>query len=75
MTTDELRACMDSLEWSQHALSRILGVSHTTVSRWATGKLPIPENVAIWIRGTSQYLRENPLPDGWKTWQERRSAE
>ncbi len=49
MDKDELRQALDSLGWKQSELARKLGVTTSTVSRWATGE-PIP----VWL---SEYLR------------------
>jgi len=49
MDKDELRQALDSLGWKQSELARKLGVTTSTVSRWATGE-PIP----VWL---AEYLR------------------
>lgn len=49
MNKDELRQALDTLGWKQSELSRKLGVTTSTVSRWATGE-PIP----VWL---GEYLR------------------
>lgn len=49
MNKDELRQALDALGWKQSELSRKLGVTTSTVSRWATGE-PIP----VWL---GEYLR------------------
>lgn len=49
MNKDELRQALDALEWKQSELARKLGVTTSTVSRWATGE-PIP----VWL---AEYLR------------------
>lgn len=49
MDRDELRQALDSLGWKQSELARKLGVTTSTVSRWATGE-PIP----VWL---AEYLR------------------
>jgi len=48
MDKDELRQALDSLGWKQSELARKLGVTTSTVSRWATGE-PIP----VWL---AEYL-------------------
>ena len=48
MDKDELRQALGSLGWKQSELARKLGVTTSTVSRWATGE-PIP----IWL---AEYL-------------------
>lgn len=49
MDKDELRQALDSLGWKQSELARKLGMTTSTVSRWATGE-PIP----VWL---AEYLR------------------
>ncbi len=49
MDKDELRRALDSMGWKQSELARKLGVTTSTVSRWATGE-PIP----VWL---AEYLR------------------
>jgi transcriptional regulator with XRE-family HTH domain len=49
MDKDELRQALDGLGWKQSELARKLGVTTSTVSRWATGE-PIP----VWL---AEYLR------------------
>ena len=41
MTGIELQEKLHELGWSQAELSRKLDVSGNTVSRWATGKVPV----------------------------------
>ena len=42
MTAAELRGRLAEMGWTQRHLGKILGVSDRTVSRWATGNLPVP---------------------------------
>lgn len=49
MNKEELKQALDALGWKQSELSRKLGVTTSTVSRWATGE-PIP----VWL---GEYLR------------------
>jgi transcriptional regulator with XRE-family HTH domain len=49
MNKEDLRQALDALGWKQSELSRKLGVTTSTVSRWATGE-PIP----VWL---AEYLR------------------
>jgi DNA-binding XRE family transcriptional regulator len=49
MNKEELRQALDALGWKQSELSRKLGVTTSTVSRWATGE-PIP----VWL---AEYMR------------------
>lgn len=48
MDKEKLRQALDNLRWKQSDLARKLGVTTSTVSRWATGE-PIP----VWL---AEYL-------------------
>lgn len=37
---DEIRAAREELGWTQRQLGDVLGVDHTTVSRWELGAIP-----------------------------------
>ena len=45
MTPDELASVLAQLGWTQEELGRRLGMAPDTVSRWATGKVPMP----VWL--------------------------
>ncbi len=47
VTPKQLRAALRSLGLSQRQLAFRLRVTVTTTNRWATGKAPIPESVAL----------------------------
>jgi len=47
VTADELKTHLQTLDWSQAALARRLGVAPNTVYRWAAGLLPAP----AWLAG------------------------
>ena len=67
MTPHHFRECLAALHWSQRALADILGLSDTTVRRWASGKQDIPQAVSSWLERISGPLAQMPLPSGWKT--------
>lgn len=62
MTADELRACLTRLGWSQRELMRELQVGLRTVQDWARGHVPVPDNVASWLRTRADNVR----PAGWE---------
>ena len=45
MTPDELASVLAQLGWTQAELGRRLGMAPDTMSRWATGKVPMP----VWL--------------------------
>lgn len=65
MNGPEFRAALDALGWSQRGLAERLGVAATTTQRWASGRHPIPENVAAWLRLWAAHATSHPLPEGW----------
>lgn len=42
MTPNDFTAALDDFGLSQKAFARLTGMHTTTVSRWATGVLPVP---------------------------------
>lgn len=50
MTSEELRAALIKLGWSQVRLARRLGVAPDTVIRWTNGRTPTPQYVAEYLR-------------------------
>lgn len=42
MTAADLKFSLRYLGWSQRRLAEVLEVNLATVSRWATGQLPVP---------------------------------
>jgi ribosome-binding protein aMBF1 (putative translation factor) len=65
MTPTRLRECLDLIGWSQRALADTLGLHETRVRRWATGRYPVPDNVAAWLERLAKAHAAHPLPDGW----------
>lgn len=49
MTPTDFTTALASLGLSQKAFARITGMHTTTVSRWATGGLPIPGWAPSWL--------------------------
>lgn len=73
MSTDEYRACLDAIGWSPRRVAVHLRIHENRPRRWATGDLPIPGNVADWLRVLAAEigplrlaaLRRHPRPEGW----------
>lgn len=49
MTPTAFSTALDDLGLSQVKFARLTGVHVTTVSRWATGGIPIPRWVPSWL--------------------------
>jgi len=49
MTPAEFRTTLKSLGMTQRALALRLGLSITTVNRWATGKAPVPQYAVAYL--------------------------
>lgn len=47
MTADQFREALLALNIRQNWLAERLGIETSTVSRWATGKLPVPQYAAF----------------------------
>lgn len=50
MNSIDLKAALSDLGWSQKDLASRLGCDQDTVSRWSTGKTPVPAHVAEYMR-------------------------
>lgn len=51
MTTIELREAMHTLGAKTHQeMARMIGVERSSVSRWATGRIPVPAYIALLLR-------------------------
>lgn len=50
MNSIDLKAALSDLGWSQKDLASRFGCDQDTVSRWATGKTPVPAYVAEYMR-------------------------
>ena len=47
MTADQFRETLRTLQIRQNWLADQLGIETSTVNRWATGKLPVPQYAAF----------------------------
>jgi len=66
LSPDEFRACLDTIGWSQRNLARRLAIHHTRTERMATGRYPVPPEVATWLRVMAAFHSSHMLPDGWR---------
>ena len=62
MTPTELRAVLHTLHWSQRGLADVLQRAEGTVRQWARGALPVPPEVATWLRRLTHHANANPPP-------------
>ena len=46
---DELCGYLRELGWTQVELSKRLDVHVVTVNTWATGRIPVPKSVLLWL--------------------------
>ena len=58
MTPGEFREALRGLGLTQRALAARLGVIPVTVSRWATGQLPVPQYAVAYLRVVEQLAAE-----------------
>lgn len=49
MTNDEFKAALRALGWKQTDFARKAGLNPTTISRWVTGDVPVPEWAARYL--------------------------
>lgn len=57
MTSNELRAELSALGWTQKRLADRLGVEPDTVGRWANGRTPVPGYVVEYLRVVAIVVR------------------
>ena len=57
MTSNELRAELAALRWTQKRLADRLGVDPDTVSRWTNGRTDVPAYVAEYLRVVAIVVR------------------
>jgi ribosome-binding protein aMBF1 (putative translation factor) len=62
MTPTQFRACLDTLDWSQRSLARLLDRDERMVRRWASGQCTIPEDVAEWLTTLAAFHAKHPVP-------------
>lgn len=50
MSHTDLKASLSGLGWSQKKFASRLGCDEDTVSRWCTGKTPVPSPIVEYVR-------------------------
>jgi plasmid maintenance system antidote protein VapI len=63
MSPTRFRECLDSLEWSQRGVARVLDRHEGTVRQWARGAVQIPADVAAWLETLAQHHERHPPPE------------
>jgi hypothetical protein len=66
MTPTDFRAALATLHWTQRGLAGILGCSESLVRCWASGSIPVPSEVAAWLRALLWFHARHPAPTGWR---------
>jgi len=62
MTPSELRTCLDALQWTPGALARALGCHRNLPLQWLSGRVSVPESVAIYLDALADAHRRTPAP-------------
>jgi hypothetical protein len=62
VTSDEFRACLKALNWSQRGLAALIGRDERMVRRWGTGQWAIPDDVAGWLTTLAAFHDRHPPP-------------
>jgi len=62
MTPKQFTKCLEQIRWSMRGVADHLGVHETRIRRWATGALPVPEQVAQWLEALANAHKLNPVP-------------
>lgn len=60
MTPTRLRECLAALGWSQRAFGDVLGCGERRARGWASGREPVPEDVAAWMERLAAVAAERP---------------
>jgi transcriptional regulator with XRE-family HTH domain len=58
MTSGQFRECLEALRWTQAQVAEELGLPPLRVRKMSTGREPVPEPIASWIRALSSELEE-----------------
>lgn len=62
MSPTRFHECLATLDWTQRGLARRLGVHDGRTRRWASGRYPIPEPIAVWLETVAHFHEANPAP-------------
>ena len=65
MDATGLRAALEALQWSQRQLGRYLGCGERLARSWASGAVPVPDSVAVWLTRLAMAHTDLPYPRGW----------
>ena len=55
-------ACLDDLGWSTRELARQCSVSESSARQWISGRLEMPEPLAVWLAARAAAARATPAP-------------
>lgn len=62
----EFAKAVETIGWSQSLLAERLGQLPVTVRKWSTGRAPVPDDVAAWLRPLAAEVAEvhkrHPVP-------------
>lgn len=73
MTGPEFQAALDALEWTASSVSRLLDCNSAQPRRWASGALPVPDSIAVWLLELVEAHRLHPAPAEWRLRAKKRS--
>ena len=62
MSPTRLRECLDAIGWTQRGLAWQLDVHETRTRRWASGRYPVPPQVAGWLECIAEFHEQHPPP-------------
>jgi transcriptional regulator with XRE-family HTH domain len=67
MQPEEMRELLEQIGWSSNELARRLGINQRSVGDYRSGKRPIPDNLASWLRAMAAAVRAMPAqPENWR---------
>jgi hypothetical protein len=66
MTPDEFRASLATLRWSTRRCAEMINCDDRLVRRWASGAVPIPPSVGVWLAGLVDFHNAHPAPQDWR---------
>jgi hypothetical protein len=66
MDGQEMAQLLGRIGWPSSELARRLNIGVRSVAGWLSGKRPVPDNVAEWLREVADNADRAPrLPRGW----------
>jgi ribosome-binding protein aMBF1 (putative translation factor) len=63
MTPERLAECLETIGWTVHGLAAQLGLHETRTRRWASGRYPVPDEVARWLEKLAAFHERNQPPE------------